>query len=31
MLIYQGATVLGPLMQSRPILLDEIALRFPRG
>jgi len=29
MLIHQGGTFLGPLLHSRPILLDEIALRFP--
>lgn len=29
MLIHQGATVLGPLMHSRPILMDEIAHRYP--
>lgn len=29
MLIHQGATVLGPLVHSRPILMDEIAHRYP--
>lgn len=29
MLVHQGATVLGPLMHSRPILFDEIAHRYP--
>jgi uncharacterized protein len=29
MLIHQGGTFLGPLVHARPILLDEIALRYP--
>jgi predicted TIM-barrel fold metal-dependent hydrolase len=29
LLIHQGGTFLGPLLHSRPILLDEIAARFP--
>ena len=33
MLIHQGTTFAraGSLLQARPILLDEIALRFPRA
>jgi predicted TIM-barrel fold metal-dependent hydrolase len=30
MLIHQGATFLGPLIHARPILVDELALRFPK-